>query len=95
MLFLLKPMKLLKSKGSSFDDKVIYRVSVAAAPLAKWVKANIRYSLVLEKINPLERELREANEVLKRSEDRLSECQNELNSIDDKVKELKNCSRVL
>ena len=85
-----KVMKLLKSKGSSFDDKVIYRVSVAAAPLAKWVKANIRYSLVLEKINPLERELREANEVLKRSEDRLSECQNELNSIDDKVKELKN-----
>ena len=39
--------KLLKQKGSSFEHANIYRVSVSAAPLAAWVKANIRYSLVL------------------------------------------------
>ena len=35
------------------------RASVAAAPLAQWVKANIQYSKVLEKIEPLEREQNE------------------------------------
>ena len=48
--------KLLKNKASSFDHATITRVSVAAAPLAAWVKANIRYSVVLEKIGPLEGE---------------------------------------
>lgn len=37
--------------------QVIYRVSVAAAPLAAWVKANMAYSKVLEKVAPLEAEL--------------------------------------
>ena len=32
------------------------RASAAAAPLAAWVKANIKYSYVLEKIGPLESE---------------------------------------
>lgn len=32
------------------------RASVAAAPLAAWVKANLQYSRVLEKIEPLEKE---------------------------------------
>ena len=31
--------------------------SVAAAPLAAWVKANISYSSVLESVAPLEKEL--------------------------------------
>ena len=72
------------------EDANIYRVSVAAAPLALWVKANVRYSLVLDKIEPLERNLAEANQILQRSQDRLSECQGELDKIDDKVKNLKN-----
>ena len=82
--------KLLRAKANSFEDKVIYRVSVAAAPLASWVKANVRYSLVLEKILPLEQELEEATHALKRSAARLDECQHELDTIDDRVKELKN-----
>jgi dynein heavy chain 2 len=86
--------KVLRSKASSFDDANIYRVSVAAAPMALWVKANIRYSLVLEKIEPLERDLAEANRVLQRSQDRLAECQGELDQIDNKVKELKNVFKV-
>ena len=32
------------------------RASVAAAPLAAWVVANVKYSVVLEKIEPLENE---------------------------------------
>ena len=32
------------------------RASVAAAPLAAWVKANVKYSYALEKIEPLETE---------------------------------------
>ena len=32
------------------------RASQAALPLAQWVKANIKFSYVLEKIGPLEAE---------------------------------------
>lgn len=32
------------------------RASTAAAPLAAWVKANVQYSHVLERIQPLEAE---------------------------------------
>ena len=32
------------------------RASTAAAPLAAWVKANVQYSHVLERIGPLEKE---------------------------------------
>lgn len=34
--------KLLNQKAASFEHANIYRVSVAAAPLATWVKANIK-----------------------------------------------------
>ena len=48
---------ILREKGNSFEHAVIYRVSVAAAPLAAWVKANLEYSSVLHKIAPLEQAL--------------------------------------
>ena len=38
--------KLLKEKSKSFKQSVIHRESVAAAPLAKWVAAVIKYSEV-------------------------------------------------
>lgn len=47
---------LLAERRDSFDPKLAKRASVAAAPLAAWVKANITYAKVLEKIRPLERE---------------------------------------
>jgi dynein heavy chain 2 len=81
--------KLLKNKASSFEHANIYRVSVAAAPLAAWVKANIRYSLVLEKIEPLEDQLNEAKAALDAAQQRLDECEQELKEIDDKVSVLK------
>ncbi|KFM70533.1 Cytoplasmic dynein 2 heavy chain 1, partial [Stegodyphus mimosarum] len=48
--------KLLKKNAESFDSKNAKRASAAAAPLASWVKANVIYSRVLEKIKPLEKE---------------------------------------
>ncbi len=53
-------MRFKQAKGASFEKDVITRASVAAAPLAMWVKANIRFSLVIEKIQPLEIELADA-----------------------------------
>lgn len=48
--------QLLTKRGESFDPKVAKRASIAAAPLAAWVKANVSYAAVLERIAPLEEE---------------------------------------
>ncbi|DBA00111.1 TPA: hypothetical protein N0F65_000402 [Lagenidium giganteum] len=81
--------KLVKSKASSFDHETIYRVSVAAAPLATWVKANLKYSMVLNKIEPLEADLAEAKRSLEASQQRLQQCESELKKIDVKVDKMK------
>ncbi|CAN0042899.1 unnamed protein product [Ascophyllum nodosum] len=81
--------KLLHQKSTSFEQATIYRVSVAAAPLATWVKANIKYSLILEKIRPLEEELEEAVVALDKSQARLTQCEDELAAIDRRASELK------
>ena len=49
--------KLIDSKPMSFDATTIANVSRATAPLAAWVKANVKYSEVLLKIEPLTGEL--------------------------------------
>eukprot|EP00397_Hematodinium_sp_SG-2012_P003885 GEMP01003895.1.p1 GENE.GEMP01003895.1~~GEMP01003895.1.p1 ORF type:complete len:1122 (+),score=230.34 GEMP01003895.1:113-3367(+) len=82
--------KLLKEKANSFDHSVIYRVSVAAAPLAKWVVATVKYSQVLERITPMERKLAKANEILAVAQRRLAECREELSQIDVVVGDLQN-----
>jgi len=46
----------LRTKQDSFDPKNAKRASAAAAPLAEWVSANVKYSRVLEKIEPLEKQ---------------------------------------
>lgn len=46
--------KLMMNKKESFDVKAAKRASAAAAPLAAWVSANVKYSYVLDKIRPLE-----------------------------------------
>lgn len=48
--------KLLNARKESFEPKNAKRASVAAAPLAAWVNANVKYARVLEKIRPLEKE---------------------------------------
>jgi len=44
---------LLKKRAASFDKENAKRASRAAAPLAAWVIANVNYSQVLERIEPL------------------------------------------
>lgn len=50
--------KLLATHGNSFSEKTAKRASVACAPLAAWVLANVKYANVLQKIAPLETEQR-------------------------------------
>ena len=81
--------KLLKQKASSFQHEVIHRASVAGSPLAAWVKANVQYSIVLEKVAPLEADLAQLNAGLNEANERLSACQAELAELDQKVAEMK------
>ena len=48
-------MKQIKETPKSFEHDHIFRVNVACAPMADWVKANLKYSTVLEtiKVGPL------------------------------------------
>ena len=80
--------KLLKDKSNSFEHSVIYRVSVAAAPLAKWVHAVIKYSKVLIKIQPMEQKQAAAEAKLVEATTRLGECREQLAEIDAQVVEL-------
>ena len=81
--------KLLTNKANSFEHAVIHRVSVAASPLAAWVKANLKFSLVLEKIAPLEDMLAKLTASLASSKTRLVECEEELQVLDQRVVEMK------
>ena len=81
--------KILKEKEELFEHKNILRVSVAAAPLAAWVKAQVKYSLVLEKIAPLEKILGQLSDSLDTSTRRVEECERELAALDREVVEMK------
>jgi len=65
------------------------RASTAAAPLAAWVRANVQYSHVLERIQPLEAEQAGLESNLKKTEDRKRKLEELLNSVGQKVSELK------
>jgi dynein heavy chain 2, cytosolic len=78
--------KLLTLRGNSFESDVIARVSRAAAPLAAWVRANMRFSEVLIKIAPLENQLASLTSDLSTAKGRLDENERELAVLDRKVK---------
>uniref|UniRef100_A0A672FSM8 Cytoplasmic dynein 2 heavy chain 1 n=1 Tax=Salarias fasciatus TaxID=181472 RepID=A0A672FSM8_SALFA len=81
--------ELLSRNKASFDPKNAKRASAAAAPLAAWVKANVQYSFVLERIEPLEREQAGLMENLRKTENRKNKLEDQLNSVGAKVNELK------
>ncbi|KAK2847119.1 hypothetical protein Q5P01_010118 [Channa striata] len=81
--------ELLSRNKTSFDPKNAKRASAAAAPLAAWVKANVQYSRVLERIEPLEREQAGLLENLRKTESRKNKLEDQLNSVGAKVNELK------
>jgi len=77
--------KLLSTKGNSFEPAVIQRVSVAAAPLASWVKAIMAYSKVLERTAPLEQELSGLVASLQESATLIVQYEKELATCDEQV----------
>lgn len=50
---------MVKERPESFEEKTAKRASVAAAPLAAWVLANLQYGQILQQVAPLEREQRQ------------------------------------
>lgn len=82
--------KIIDKKKASFDDKVIRAASVATAPLAAWVKANVKYSEVLLKIEPLEVEMNSLLSDLKKSQSRVQECTRQLEELEESTKVLNN-----
>ncbi|XP_076467409.1 LOW QUALITY PROTEIN: cytoplasmic dynein 2 heavy chain 1-like [Babylonia areolata] len=80
---------LLKKNAASFDSKNAKRASQVAEPLATWVKANIKYSYVLEKIEPLEKEQNELRKNLEKAEARMARLGQALSEVDRKVAALK------
>ena len=76
---------LLKTKANSFTKEAAQRASAAAAPLASWVTANVKFSRVLDKIQPLEQEQFQLNSNLKKAESQLSSLTSGLDEVDQKV----------
>ena len=81
--------QLLEKNSKSFEPSAAKRASAAAAPLAAWVKANIRYSYVLEKIGPLEKEQAALQGNLEQSEAKLSKLSKVLEALDKKVADMR------
>ncbi|XP_063840903.1 LOW QUALITY PROTEIN: cytoplasmic dynein 2 heavy chain 1-like [Scylla paramamosain] len=81
--------KLLKERSDSFNPAVAKRASAAAAPLAAWVKANVRFSYVLEKVKPLEQEQNKLQRNLERAEAQIGELSAGLEDVDKQVSVLR------
>ncbi|CAG0883700.1 unnamed protein product [Cyprideis torosa] len=77
--------KLLKSRPDSFESAVAKRASTAAEPLAAWVKANVTFARVVEKIRPLEKEQSKLQSNLKSAEEQMAELTTGLDDVDKKV----------
>ncbi|KAI8908484.1 dynein heavy chain and region D6 of dynein motor-domain-containing protein [Gorgonomyces haynaldii] len=81
--------KLLREKKESFEEAVIKRSSIAAAPLAQWVKANLQYAEVMEKVGPLEQDLQNLTKSLNESKARVEKLKEGLDQVDMKVERLR------
>ncbi|CAJ0594203.1 unnamed protein product [Cylicocyclus nassatus] len=90
-----KVSALVKSKEASFDPKNAKRASVAAAPLAAWVTANLQYAEILEKISPLEQEKNQLVSNLSKAEKQIQKLSQGLHTVDEKVAVLKENFEVL
>ncbi|XP_076446844.1 LOW QUALITY PROTEIN: cytoplasmic dynein 2 heavy chain 1-like [Babylonia areolata] len=81
--------KLLVKNANSFEPAAAKRASLAAEPLASWVKANIKYSYVLENIEPLENEQNMLRRNLEAAEAQMAKLGEALGEVDRKVAALK------
>ncbi|XP_063970614.1 cytoplasmic dynein 2 heavy chain 1 [Lytechinus pictus] len=81
--------QLLRKHASSFEPQNAKRASVAAAPLAAWVRANVKYSYALEKIEPLETEQNQLKRNLEKAVGRIDKLSKGLADVDHRVDEYK------
>jgi dynein heavy chain 2 len=81
--------RILAQKGNSFKTEVIERASKAAAPMAPWLKANIEYSEVVERIQPMRDELKKYEENLQQLNDKVKKYEDKVRKVDQKIDELK------
>lgn len=81
--------QLINEKPDSFDEVNAKKSSVACAPLASWVKALIAFSSVLEGIAPMEQSLKQLQDKLKASQNKVQELSDGLALVDENVKGLK------
>eukprot|EP00760_Papus_ankaliazontas_P016261 PhM_4_TR16775/c0_g1_i1/m.22691/K10414/DYNC2H, DNCH2; dynein heavy chain 2, cytosolic len=81
--------KILETKATSYKHEVIARANVAAAPMAAWVKANVAYSRVVDRITPLEAQAKAMVDKLDKGKRDLEKGNEKLRKIDSKVEELK------
>ncbi|KAL7696985.1 dynein heavy chain [Lotmaria passim] len=81
--------KLLRERASFFKPETIQRASVAAAPMAEWVKAMLEYSTIMERIAPLTSQLEQLENNQKDGAAKLEHLHKKLKQIDEKVKELR------
>eukprot|EP00756_Hemistasia_phaeocysticola_P023549 Hpha_TRINITY_DN15900_c0_g17::TRINITY_DN15900_c0_g17_i1::g.73779::m.73779/K10414/DYNC2H, DNCH2; dynein heavy chain 2, cytosolic len=79
----------IESKPQSFKPEVIQRASVAAAPLAAWVTANVKYSAILEKVTPLQEEMSQSEKKLAEAEKKLQSTEKKIKKLSDTVEKLK------
>ncbi|XP_018025771.1 cytoplasmic dynein 2 heavy chain 1, partial [Hyalella azteca] len=84
-----KVERLLKEKEKSFTPAVAKRASAAAAPLAAWVSANVKFSYVLEKVKPLEDEQNKLQRNLQQAESKIGHLSSGLESVESQVSVLK------
>ena len=81
---------LLHNHSDSFEASAAKRASVAAAPLAEWVKANVAFSRVLHKIKPLEEEQNRLESGLRSAQTRIKSLSNQLEGVETEVGALRN-----
>lgn len=84
-----KVQALIQKDPEAFDKDKMMKVNVAAAPMAAWVQACVRYSEVLQTITPLRNQFEQASKQLEGARSRLRQCENDLKSLDAEVQTLK------
>ncbi|KAH8376856.1 hypothetical protein KR093_001749 [Drosophila rubida] len=80
--------RLLAAKGDSYESKNAKRASAAAAPLAAWVQASVRYARVIQSIKPLEREQQQLQRNLNEAENEMQQLASGLDDVDKRVQQL-------
>uniref|UniRef100_A0A182NV76 Cytoplasmic dynein 2 heavy chain 1 n=1 Tax=Anopheles dirus TaxID=7168 RepID=A0A182NV76_9DIPT len=80
--------KLLHAKADSYEQRNAKRASAAAAPLAAWVIANVKYAKVMQSIKPLESEQNQLKQNLDQAEADMQSLSSGLDNVNDTVRSL-------